>query len=110
MGNIRSSKSKIYSSFSANETTQLMQTNISTICQKCANRSFDPKVGLICGITQAKPDFTDTCSKFEVDKVNARREDNKAQLEAKSKREYGIYLGVMAIVYGIIRIIMHLIG
>ena len=87
-----------------------MPNDISKICQKCANRSFNPKVGLVCGLTQEKPNFIDTCAKFKIDPVNARRENNKAQLEAKSKREYGIYLGVMAIVYGVIRIIMHIMG
>ena len=34
------------------------------ICKKCTNRTFDHQVGILCGLTSAKPAFEHTCDKF----------------------------------------------
>lgn len=36
-------------------------------CKKCSNRKFDPKQGLICGITGEYADFDKTCENFTLD-------------------------------------------
>jgi hypothetical protein len=42
-----------------------------TICRQCINRKFDSAVGLLCGYTGSKPDFSDHCQFFESDQVVA---------------------------------------
>ena len=42
-------------------------TNISEFCDNCTNKSFNPNLGLVCGLTGEKPDFIDTCPSFSLD-------------------------------------------
>ncbi len=61
-------------------------TNISEYCEKCLNKSFNPSLGLVCGLTNAKPDFIDTCPSFSLDpKAQARME-----IEAEKVKEQDI--------------------
>ena len=41
-------------------------TNID-LCKKCKRRKFDLKQGIICGLTNEKPNFVDKCPEFEKD-------------------------------------------
>lgn len=61
------------------------QRNI--ICRQCTNRKFDPAVGLICGFTGSKPEFTDHCQYYEPDKsvilnsrINAKPNGKRAKI------------------------------
>jgi predicted MFS family arabinose efflux permease len=50
-------------------------------CQICQNRSFDPKHGIICGLTDEKATFELTCPDFKQD------EKETTIIEATQKRE-----------------------
>ena len=41
-------------------------TNID-LCKKCRKRKFDLKQGIICGLTNEKPNFVENCPEFEKD-------------------------------------------
>lgn len=41
------------------------------ICQVCTNRKMNRNVGLVCGLTDKKPDFEDTCVDFDSDATEA---------------------------------------
>lgn len=53
-------------------------------CEKCKNRLFSPKKGLVCNLTDEKPTFTDTCPQFEVDE----KAEKKLELKEQAKAEY----------------------
>jgi hypothetical protein len=42
-------------------------------CRACINRKFDMNVGVVCGLTNAKPNFSDWCSTFVIDEPEAKR-------------------------------------
>ncbi|MEJ2004420.1 MAG: hypothetical protein P8X57_05515 [Cyclobacteriaceae bacterium] len=42
-------------------------------CRICTNRKTDATFGVICGLTQSKPDFNSECSKFQIDEQENRR-------------------------------------
>ncbi len=37
------------------------------ICNGCSNRGFDPKQGVVCGLTQEKANFEESCAVYEQD-------------------------------------------
>ncbi|KAB1065995.1 inorganic phosphate transporter [Salibacter halophilus] len=37
------------------------------LCKKCLNRKFDTKTGVVCGLTDEKPTFDETCPDFKKD-------------------------------------------
>lgn len=39
------------------------------ICSTCKNRSFDRNVGLVCGLTNQKPEFEESCESYDKDNV-----------------------------------------
>jgi hypothetical protein len=40
-------------------------------CRMCRNRKEHPTFGIICGLTDSKPDFTIECMKFSLDESKA---------------------------------------
>lgn len=42
-------------------------TKISEYCDKCTKKSFNINTGLVCGLTNEKPNFVSTCPDFELD-------------------------------------------
>lgn len=42
-------------------------------CKVCTKRKFNPTIGLICGITMEKPNFSGTCDQGELDEAEALR-------------------------------------
>lgn len=42
-------------------------------CEKCTNRGFSPKSGIICSLTEAPADFGASCPKFDEDDKEAER-------------------------------------
>ena len=41
-------------------------------CRMCRNRKEHPTFGIICGLTDSKPDFTVECMKFTLDESQAK--------------------------------------
>ena len=39
------------------------------VCSLCTNRSFNPKTGIVCGITSEPASFNGNCSDYEEDEV-----------------------------------------
>jgi len=47
------------------------------LCEKCKNKSFDSKKGVICSLTNEQPDFKGTCPSFkEKENIKKYREYN----------------------------------
>lgn len=42
-------------------------------CKVCTKRSFDKSIGIVCGITMAKPTFEGKCTEGELDTKEAER-------------------------------------
>ena len=42
-------------------------------CRVCENRKMNPAIGLVCGLTNAKPAFDPTCPHIRVDQKEADR-------------------------------------
>src|SRR5688500_5248891 len=42
-------------------------------CRVCENRRMNPAIGLVCGLTNAKPTFDPTCPDIKVDQREADR-------------------------------------
>lgn len=44
---------------------------------KCANKKFDLKVGVLCSLIDRKPDFEDTCADFETSDLEKQKNNAK---------------------------------
>lgn len=44
------------------------------LCKKCTKQKFDPKKGIICGLTNQMADFNETCENFEEDSSIAKEQ------------------------------------
>jgi hypothetical protein len=53
-------------------------------CRVCNNRKFNPELGVVCSLTQAKPSFEGNCATFSLDKPEAER---LLKLEQEAKAE-----------------------
>ena len=89
-------------------------------CKKCANKKFDVKQGILCGLTGEKATFSGTCPDYILDEV-AQQEVESSQAEAIKEmvlNEFrweqnlprgiisGIVIGVVgAILWGIITVV-----
>lgn len=49
------------------------------VCKTCQNRRFDTKTGIVCGLTNLKPDFEYECKDYLEDGVAARAEQRKIE-------------------------------
>lgn len=52
-------------------------------CKVCKHKSFDPKTGVNCSLTSAKPDFEDKCEKFVIDEGEAQKLLMRKKMEAE---------------------------
>jgi len=43
------------------------------VCEICTNRGMNPRVGLICKLTEERPTFINSCETFERDEAEAER-------------------------------------
>lgn len=81
-------------------------------CKKCQNRKFSD-TGIICSLTEKKPDFINKCNDFVIDPKQAQKILAKAQYsENYDDTDGGIggksIWGVIAVVFIIIKIIWRL--
>lgn len=58
-------------------------------CKKCTKQKFDPRQGIICGLTNQKADFESECEHFEIDKAKIVAEIEKQKNEKKRKVSFG---------------------
>jgi hypothetical protein len=70
-------------------------------CRVCQLRKFDANVGVVCSLTNAKPNFTDQCPTFKIDQPEAtrlaelERSAKESEEQGKSLEGRGIKLGVL---------------
>ncbi|PLX09679.1 MAG: hypothetical protein C0596_01270 [Marinilabiliales bacterium] len=56
------------------------------MCKTCKNRSFNPELGLVCGLTSEKPDFAEHCKQYIEDAKKLNEYENRqaeGEVEAK---------------------------
>ncbi len=63
-------------------------TNISEFCDNCTNKSFNPNLGLVCGLTNEKPDFIDSCPSFTLDPNAKARKEIEMEKKKVAEQEY----------------------
>ena len=49
------------------------------ICKTCQNKDFDPKRGIVCGLTNEKPVFEINCADYKPDQSSLLREERKEE-------------------------------
>lgn len=54
------------------------------ICSVCTNRAFNPKEGIICGLTNQKADFKGTCADYDEDQNEIKHKVLRENHEVKS--------------------------
>lgn len=75
-------------------------------CKQCDKRSFDESIGLVCSLTQNKPEFEDTCSNFSIDAKAANKAvARQATAEKEKKTPVWTYILIGVI---ILRVLMRL--
>ncbi|TMM59314.1 hypothetical protein FEE95_07740 [Maribacter algarum] len=79
-------------------------------CKICANRKIDFKTGLVCSLTNQKPEFENECEYFVIDEKEAERKLNlsldaagpsrsqKGSLKPSKNINYGAFLAVAGII------------
>lgn len=78
------------------------------ICQLCKNREFDPKQGIVCSLTAAKPTFVDQCADYIADQaavqseVRARSEKQSESINYGGSNGFGgVIGGSLAVIGGV---------
>lgn len=56
------------------------------ICSVCKNRSFNPKTGIICGLTNEKADFKGNCADFVEDENEVKHQVLRANHDKRETR------------------------
>jgi len=56
------------------------------ICKTCTNKKFDRDRGIVCGLTDQKPTFEDSCSDYNANETAVLQEKNKAPIKPNSQR------------------------
>ena len=56
------------------------------VCATCTKRSFNPKVGIICGLTNAPADFKGTCPDYNEDENAVKQETLRENHDKKQTR------------------------
>ncbi len=65
-------------------------------CSVCLNRSFDPKFGIVCGLTKEVANFESSCSDYAEDSSEKALEDAKVE-EKKSEKKGKVNKARMAL-------------
>ncbi len=63
-----------------------------SLCERCQNRSFDLKQGVVCGLTNKKPNFDSFCDDFNEDRSQTMNIERKKKIETRATRNKIIYL------------------
>ncbi len=56
------------------------------ICKTCTNKKFDRDRGIVCGLTDQKPTFENSCSDYNANEAALFQEKNKAPIKPNSQR------------------------
>lgn len=78
-------------------------------CKQCENRKFDSAVGIVCALTQRKPNFENTCKTFVVDEKEAQKMAAKQYVAQEENKSGNISIwGILGIAFIVIRILIRL--
>jgi len=76
-------------------------------CKQCQKRSFDSTIGMVCSLTQRKPDFIDSCATYVADPKEVQKQANRikeaANMTDTEKSSTGS--SIWAVIVGILAII-----
>ena len=72
-----------------------MNQQSTELCKSCTSRKLDFQRGLLCGITDAKPNFIEKCEHYTVDKEVMIRSAIKEKEEAKNKVEGRLAMNIL---------------
>ncbi len=79
------------------------------ICKTCKKKKFDPESGLLCSLTDRKPDFLMTCDDYEVDPIEKEKqiriEKQRSQSQAPKESSSFSWRTLLSVVIAIIAII-----
>lgn len=78
-------------------------------CKQCEKREFNPNTGIVCSLTQRKPDFQQSCKDFVIDPKQAQKIAAQSSYEVESESSssgsvWGIIVGAIIVIRIIIRI------
>jgi hypothetical protein len=77
-------------------------------CKKCEKRTFDPNLGIVCSLSQRKPDFVSNCNDFILDPKEASKIAAKSYAaQSVPQQESGpiSIWGVIGVILIVIRVI-----
>jgi hypothetical protein len=78
------------------------------LCKQCQKKGFDPTLGVICSLSNAKPNFESNCSDFVIDPKEAQRMAAKTEnIEEEKSKNYTIWV-VIGVILIILRIILRM--
>ncbi|QLG44286.1 hypothetical protein [Costertonia aggregata] len=76
-------------------------------CKQCEKREFNNNTGIVCSLTQRKPDFTESCSGFVIDPKQAQKVAAKSyEVEKENSSNVSIW-SILVGVFILIRIVMR---
>lgn len=76
-------------------------------CKKCEKKTSDLRVGIVCSLTNAKPDFKDSCDDFTLDHAEKIKEESREKLKLEEKED--LRLLPTRILYGILFIVIFIV-
>ncbi|ADV49608.1 hypothetical protein I2486_11635 [Cellulophaga sp. E16_2] len=77
-------------------------------CKKCEKRTFDPNLGIVCSLTQRKPDFISNCNDFIIDPKEASKIAAKSYAAQSAPPEESGSFSIWGVI-GLILIVIRLI-
>lgn len=83
-------------------------------CKVCLNRTFDMRRGMLCGLTDDQPTFTDSCPDFKEDAEAKKEEEAKQQdlgevsADGETKKGFfgSVWSALLLAVLGVVRGLM----
>ncbi len=76
-------------------------------CKQCENKKFDPNTGIVCALTQRKPDFLENCKDFIINPKEAQKVAAKAYVAQEEKSSSMSTWSYIVIGLIIVRIVMR---
>lgn len=69
----------------------LSQQEKLSFCKICKNRSFNPSVGIICGLTNKPPTFVETCADYKEDIKQVTRDYERSTTNSLNRSSSNVY-------------------
>ena len=55
-------------------------------CKTCQNRKFDMNTGIVCGLTDQKPQFEDKCADYNIDEAEVKLQLEKQEIQQREEQ------------------------